>query len=342
MYFKYIRIIVSIKKERHYYYPNSDEINLIRAWIVLFQSKYLLIAITTVFTIMGGAYAYLSTPIYESTALIEIGSYNNIERNSTGKIKGKIKKILASEAELSTRLSVLFIEKFKYEKGRTSKIISIKPPKKTKNFILIESEAISNQLAKKEIQKVVDYIKEKHNTILIDLKSRVTYEIQLTDLQINKTLPKQAEVFANKIKIKQTELIKTLSLVDEVIKNIKEIETLNPALTATMLIDKNNLLKKILNLKLEILNEKNEINNINDIEIPKLIQEKKNLQSALLPHNYQNTDVVGNILINNSPSKPKKKLIVIASFITGGLVSIFIIFFINALRREKESSKLPV
>ncbi len=174
------------------------------------------------------------------------------------------------------------------------------------------------------------------------MKNRVTYEIQLTDLQINKTLPKQAEVFANKIKIKQTELIKTLSLVDEVIKNIKEIETLNPALTATMLIDKNNLLKKILDLKLQILNEKNEINNINDIEIPKLIQEKKNLQSALLPHNYQNTDVVGNILIDNSPSKPKKKLIVAASFITGGLVSIFIVFFINALRREKESRKQPV
>lgn len=49
-----------------------------------------------------------------------------------------------------------------------------------------------------------------------------------------------------------------------------------------------------------------------------------------------NTKKVGDIIINNSPiNKPKKKLTVTVSFITGFILSIFLVFFIEFIRNFK-------
>lgn len=59
----------------------------------------------------------------------------------------------------------------------------------------------------------------------------------------------------------------------------------------------------------------------------------------MLPHNYKNTEVVGKIIINDSAIKPKKKLIVIVAFITGLILSIFLVFLIEFIRGFKEEEK---
>ena len=55
--------------------------------------------------------------------------------------------------------------------------------------------------------------------------------------------------------------------------------------------------------------------------------------------NVTMTQQIGNILINDEPiNKPKKKLIVSVSFVTGIILSIFIIFFmqfIQGLKKEE-------
>jgi hypothetical protein len=186
---------------------------------------------------------------------------------------------------------------------------------------------------------VVSYIQEKHGAILSDSKDRIDYELQTINLKINKNLPEQIKVFSQKIHVRKTELKKVSNLLNEVIKNIKNIEGLNPILTATQLIDKKNLMDKILDLKLQILNEQKETNIIRDIEIKKSIRDKKQLESTLLPHNYQNSALVGGILIDDSPSKPRKKLILVAAFSAGLVISIFFVLLINAFRQENETAK---
>lgn len=55
---------------------------------------------------------------------------------------------------------------------------------------------------------------------------------------------------------------------------------------------------------------------------------------------YQNTiktKKIGNIVINNTPiNKPKKTLIVVVSFVTAFIMSIFIVFFMNFISVIKE------
>ena len=85
--------------------------------------------------------------------------------------------------------------------------------------------------------------------------------------------------------------------------------------------------------KLEInlnIDLKNKINMLKDkIQLKKL---------DLTNNSIKNSEVVGTIQVNDYPLKPKKKLIVVVSFITGFILSIFIVFFmnfVNSLRKEE-------
>ena len=71
--------------------------------------------------------------------------------------------------------------------------------------------------------------------------------------------------------------------------------------------------------------------NVNSLEEKKLL-----ISSLMLPHNYKNTQIVGDIITNNNPVKPKKKLIVIISFVTSLTISIFLVLFFEFMRRKDE------
>jgi uncharacterized protein involved in exopolysaccharide biosynthesis len=48
--------------------------------------------------------------------------------------------------------------------------------------------------------------------------------------------------------------------------------------------------------------------------------------------NYKNSEIVGQVITNDYPTKPKKKIIVAVAFIAGFILSIFLVFIINAFR----------
>lgn len=68
--------------------------------------------------------------------------------------------------------------------------------------------------------------------------------------------------------------------------------------------------------------------------ISELIEEKTSLSLLLNKRNYNNSEVVGRVLTNDYPIKPKKKLIVAVAFIAGFILSIFLVFIMNAFRKE--------
>ena len=64
---------------------------------------------------------------------------------------------------------------------------------------------------------------------------------------------------------------------------------------------------------------------------------QRHKEKAKLYDKYIMTEQIGNIIIKDKPiNLPKKKLIVIVSFITGFILSIFLVFFLEFIRSIKE------
>ena len=61
----------------------------------------------------------------------------------------------------------------------------------------------------------------------------------------------------------------------------------------------------------------------------------------ILPVNIKETKLLGKIILNDYAIKPKKKLIVVVAFVTGLILSIFLVFFMEFIKgfREEEKSE---
>ncbi|QCT93919.1 chain-length determining protein [Caminibacter mediatlanticus TB-2] len=154
------------------------------------------------------------------------------------------------------------------------------------------------------------------------------------------------------IKIDDFSNERAINYLNEILKDINSKENA-----------KIDMYKKIINQKIKILQESkkqllinkqnylNKIKSINDSQIiSNLLQaiadiQKQvlsindkiiNLKSQLSPLNIIKTQIIGKIEKSNKPVKPKKTLIIIIAFITGLILSIFLVFFMEFIRSLKE------
>ncbi len=317
----------SPSEQNHY---QEDEIDLKELFKSLWLKKNFIIGVTTVITLLAGIYAFNKTPIYQATALIEIGNYKLHNNNNNNKA------ILDSASDLSKKLNILFIDMFKNEKDREFEITSISTPKKVNNFIEIKAEAISNELASQEIITVVSYIENKHQNILNDVKNRRELEIKNIETKINNIKNKEIKLLSEKIRIQQANLNNYKQQLETIGKNIKDIENTNPALTALKLMEKRDLSSFILELNLQLMDMRNTKDELETTTINNLLEKKQLVESMMLPHNYKNSEIIGQIITSDHPAKPKKELIVAVAFIAGFILSIFLVFIMNAFRKEED------
>ncbi len=288
----------------HNYYQ-EDEIDLKELFGVLWAKKTLIISITAAITIMAGIYAFNRTPIYEATVLVEIGSYKHSNRITN--------VLVDSVPKLVKRLNLLFIDLLKNEKDRKATITSISTVKGTSNFINIKSESTSNKLASNEINKIVTYMQSKHRAELENIIGNRKSKITSIDRQINTIKNKQRELLSsnnNNLKNKQRELLSSNN--NNLMPNGHEA------------------LVKSLQL-ISMINGELGIHSITE-----LIKEKTELGLLLNKQNYKNSEVVGHIITNDYPIKDRKKLIVTVAFIAGFILSIFLVFIMNAFRKEDD------
>lgn len=255
-------------------YIQEDEIDLKELFITIWNKKIFIVTFTIIITILAGIYAFTKTPIYEATALVEIGSYK-LDNNNT--------ELIDNASQLSKKLNVLYIDMLKNQKDRIAQIDSISVPKGQNNFLEIRALATSNKLANEEINKVIEFIKSNHEKLINDFKS---------------SRKNQYEIITNQIKNKK-ELISNFNA-----NNISTIEML-----------------EVLKLK----------ENIDTLTI-----KQNEINELLMDYNYKNSEVIGKIITNDYPIKPKKKLIVAVAFVTGFILSIFIVFFMQFIRSFKE------
>lgn len=318
-------------------YIEEDEIDLVELFKTLLKKKWFIIIFTSIITLVAIIYAYMKTPIYEVKTLIEIGSYkidtSTLNSTSTSDV------ILDKANDLSRKLNIIFIDTLKNDKDRESLITSISIPKLATNFIEIKAESISNELAINELNKVITYVQKKHALILSDIKKDREIEINNIDTQIKNIQTKDLEFLNEEIELAINNLRTYKNDRKEIVDNIKEQKKLNPTLAALSLIEKRDLNTEIRLLEKDIIELKGKKNKLLTTGINDLIEEKSRLESMLFPYNYMNSEIVGKIITNDYPIKPKKKLIVVVAFVTGFILSIFLVFFIEFIQNIKRNEE---
>ena len=306
-------------------YIQEDEIDLRELFKIIWDKKIFIILFTLVITVLATVYAYSKTPIYEAKALVEIGEYkiNNTTKNSV------------DDASVITRkLTTLFIDMEKNLKDKTSQISNISVVKGLKNFLEIKSESTSNEEAKNEILKVLTFVQNEHEKILDDVKKQKEMELRNIDLQIADIKSKSVALIDKKIENN----IKNLKSLEEQLKqideNLKKIDTLNPSLAALKLMEKRDITNSINTITIQNFELESKKDELLTTTLYKLEESKKIIELSLLPHNYKNTQIVGEIMTNDFPTKPKKKLIVAVAFVTGFIISIFLVFLFNFIKQN--------
>ena len=307
----------------------EDEIDLKELFKTIWAKKIFIVIFTLVVTILAGFYAYSKTPIYEAKALLEIGEY---------KINNTTKNSVDDASTLEKKLSTLFVDMEKNLKDKTSEISNISVVKGLKNFLEIKSESTSNEEAKNEILKVLTFVQNEHEKILDDVKKQKEMELRNIDLQISDIKSKSVALIDKKIENN----IKNLKSLEEQLKqvdeNLKKIDTLNPSLAALKLMEKRDITNSINTITIQNFELESKKDELLTTTLYKLEESKQIAESLLLSHNYKNTQIVGEIMTNDFPTKPKKSLIVAVAFVTGFIISIFLVFFIQFIQGIRKES----
>ena len=310
-------------------YLQEDEIDLRELFKTIWDKKVFIIVFTFVITLIAAIYAYNKTPIYEAKALVEIGEY---------KLNSTTKNSIDDATALEKKLTTIYVDMEKNLKDKTSEISNIAIVKGLKNFLEIKSEATSNEEAKNEILKVLTFVQGEHEKILDDVKKQKEMELRNIDLQISDIKSRTVALIDKKLEnsAKTLEnLQEQLKLVDE---NLKKIDTLNPSLAALKLMEKKDITTSINTLTVQNFELESKKDELLTTSLYNLEENKKIIELSLLPHNYKNTQIVGEIMTNDFPAKPKKSLIVAVAVVTGFILSIFLVFVIQFIQGTKKES----
>jgi LPS O-antigen subunit length determinant protein (WzzB/FepE family) len=315
----------------------EDEIDLRELFNIILKNKKILFLITFIGTMLAIVYVFAATPKYKAQALVEIGSYKVEQLADNGKSKTIEKVYLDNANAIKTMLETLFIDAEKNIKNKRAEVKSITLPKGSRTFIRIKALAVSNKDAKDKIDNIVSYIQNRHKTLLADIKRRRLKEIEL--LEKEKSVIKTKKIPLNNEKITKTK--KELSFYKEnkekLVDEFNKVKNSDSTLALLILTQQKNIQQTISELEERLDNLINSGNEL-EIEISNINTKIDNKKDLLKPYNYKNTQIVGKILTQDKPVKPKKVLIVIVSFITSFIFAIFAIFFKEFLQAVKEDN----
>ncbi len=304
----------------------QSEIDLKGFFRIIAASKEIVIGITLVATIIAGIYAYTRTPIYEATVLVQIGSY-----------KLKDSKVIDIE-NTSNLVKKLYTKHIVIENNNKNdvqpQITSIIAPKKTNGFIEIKAEAVSNELAVREVNRVVNSVKDDHNNIIDGYRRKFTLELENLKNKIESISDIERNLLKEQINKYKIILLKLAEDEGFIQQNIEKIEDTNPVLALVKHGGKKALSIDAFNTRTLLTTlQTNEV----DLRTTKLyekLEEKITVELLLESYNLRNTQIVGKIITNDYPIRPMRKLIIILSFIASLIFSIFIIFTRHILKED--------
>ncbi|MEV9477242.1 Wzz/FepE/Etk N-terminal domain-containing protein [Aliarcobacter butzleri] len=311
-------------------YLQEDEIDLKELFKTIWSYKKFILIFTFIVTVLSIIYVSSKTPTYEVTALVEVGSY---------KTESDQDIIIDNADNLSKKLTTIFIDLRKNVENKDFEITKIVTVNGMKNFIEISSEASSNTQAIEGLNEVIEHIKSEHTKLLDDVKEKNEFQLKNISLLIKNIEGDQLVNIEKKIELYNQNIVSLEQQMTSVTETLKNINKLDPSISALKLMEKRDISNAIISNKSNLYDLIEKKENLVNVEINKLLDRKKILETLSLPHNLKNSEVVGSILVNEYPIKPKKSLIVVVSFVTGFILSIFLVFFIQFINNIKKEEK---
>ena len=330
----------------------EDEIDLRELWKILMKRKTLIVIVTIVITAIAVAYALFATSWYEAKAYVEIGTYKD----------GNTEGLLGDANKLSKRLQVEYIDVLKNVEDRDVEAIKIVSLKKAPAFIEIVTLGKNNDLAKNELNKIIEAIISEHGKVVGEIKEDRQAKLNEVMREINNLESNELVALNESIAYEKNTHLKSLNekyrLIKESIKdNLKQLQILtkniidtknkDASLTALNVMQRGSLEMRIAQDEISLVDIENQIKVLEEKTIKQLerqrditmkdelakLGEKRSLaKQALQEHNFRNSTLVGEIIINDFPVKPKKKLIMVVAFITGLILSVFLAFFLEFIQ----------
>lgn len=300
----------------------EDEIDLKELFNTLWQKRLFISIFTLVITLLAGIYAYNKTPIFEVKSIMEIGFIE--------------KQLVEDPAILEQKLNILFSVDDKSinnnpEKGIISSITQVKA---VKNFIEIKTEAISNEIAIAKSKEILEYTQKLYNPKINQYEKIVNNDILNIEKEISFLKNEKIKMLTEKVESSKASLEKYNKEINSLYK-LNNNDKISSMIVSVQMVNYQNLMENAQNvLKASSL----EIEQILKDTIPKLEQKKEVMSFKVSEQNLTNTRLIGDYITSNYPSKPKKSLIIIVAFVTGFVLSIFTVFFIQFVdntRRKK-------
>lgn len=280
---------------------NEDEIDLKELWKVLLKCKKMLILLTGSITFVACVYAlFITKPLYEAKAVLEIGSYSNSNSNTNTNMNVNwienpstvLKKIEINYIENRNTEEKVWLNKISFVKG-------------TQNLLELSVLGFSKELA-------TAYLKEIEASISIRHQKLIDAYIDSVKMKIENLNTQKAELLIEKERLGE-ELNRKSNYIEKFVKE-------NPAVAAVYSIELNNYTVELKNLKNSIYTINNQLNDL------KLDISSKNLKM---------TEFIDNITASDRPVKPKKALIIVVGFVTGLILSVFLAFFLELIGKNK-------
>ncbi len=396
----------------------SDEIDLFELGKKVWRYKKYIFLTTGAASLAAGLYAFVATPLYKATALVETGYYKNDNGEEI---------LMANTADNVQKLTIKYIDLLKGVEGLDYKVEKISEVKNNKKFFDIEVVAKSNDTAVKQINKMVEDLASEHqnainayielkkvqlanierqinflkNNVIVEKQQQIEYikstQIPRMDRQIaymkDATIPaarreisaiddisipsvrKNIELNTQRLKKYEAELekLRTNKNVGESeniilrqmmeqgiynqISNLEQsiiaFEQQKQVLLTKSKPDAQNRLDRLVSVELEnmqaekdiLVNDKlpslqRELVNLQTEELNKLLDQRSLVELALKPYNYQNTQIVSDIVVSRNPVKPKKAIIIAIAFLSSLMLSIFGVLVYDSIKsrinKEKE------
>ncbi len=329
----------------------EDEIDLKELFLILYKKKFFILGVTFFVTFLALIYVFTKTPVYEVKSVVQIGTING--------------KIIENNKVLEKKLRLIFnVDNKKNIIKEDNAIVSnVSSVNGLSNFIQITTQAHSNELAIEKNKEIISFIKNEYKQKIDEYILKTNIKIENMEEKIKYIKTVESKEIKNKIDFLKTVELKSIKnklsfnqqKLEEYEKNVNSISkkklsdnTQNMLQTMQILYNQNLILN--LNEEIENLNIKKQ--NIEDEKIPKLISQLStnivnkinDLKNKITIEKFKltngsiiNSKVVGNFDIDDTPVKPKKKLIIAISFLTGFILSIFLVFFmqfINSFKKE--------
>jgi hypothetical protein len=196
-------------------YLQEDEIDLKEIFKLLINSKKLIIVTTLIITLLGAIYSFqkkVPLPLYESTALIEIGS--NYQYQDKQKKLFEPTKTLINE--IIQELTINYIHKQKVN-------VSINSIKGVNRLIQITSSSASSVKNKNLLNEMIEYVENRHSILLNENKQRITNQLTYEIESLNDKIEFSVSSLLLRISSKIESLNNELPKIDSKIESLNEV-----------------------------------------------------------------------------------------------------------------------